>query len=303
MPQRRPGAGGSSHSGAQRTVARALSLAQNLFARRKVDSPALCAQLLLAETLGMERIELVLERERPLQSQEWRAFWRLASRRSLGEPAAYILGRKEFYGREFAVGPAVLTPRPETEHVVEAVLERFGRHKSLRFADLGTGSGILAVTLALELPRSRGLALDICPLALSTARSNAHSLHADRHLLFLQADMARAPIACASLDLLVANPPYVSDAEYQTLSHEVTRFEPRHALVPLADNATSGMENIAHVLQAGATALCSGGWLVLEMGHEQGPACLALTQSGHWREAVVLQDLAGRDRVLAAARL
>lgn len=277
-------------------------MAERLLARRGRDSPALSAQLLLAEVLQKGRVELLLERQRRLTPEQWRAFWRLVARRSLGEPVAYILGRKEFYGREFKVTSAVLTPRPETEHLVEAVLQRVPRDAPTRFADLGTGSGILAVTLALELPFSQGLALDICPQALHMARGNARAWNVEDRLLFARGDFAAPPLLEAGLDVLVSNPPYVSAAEYAGLSPEVTRFEPRQALVPLQGGGASGLESIARVLAAGARALRPGGLLALEMGHDQGEAVLALARTAPWSDAVVLPDLAGLDRVLMARR-
>ena len=286
---------------AQRTVARALTLAQRLFARRGIDNPPLSAQLLLAETLRMGRVQVLLERKRLLSTQEWKDFWKLAARRSLGEPVAYIMGRKEFYGREFAVNNRVLTPRPETEHLVEAALERFAGRRPPRFADLGTGSGILAVTLALELPGSSAVALDISAEALTTARCNA-SLHLGEEagrLLFCQADFAEAPLALESLDLVVSNPPYVGAREYQGLSREITGFEPRHALVPLQENGQSGLESIACVLQTARCSLAPGGWLLMEIGCQQRDAVLRLADKAVWRECRVLPDLAGLPRVFA----
>jgi len=289
----------------RRSVADALALARRLFARRNRDAPSLSAQLLLAEVLGLRREELVLERSRSLSREQWRNFWRLAARRSLGEPVAYILGRKEFYGREFALNPAGLTPRPETEHLVEAVLH----HRPaaiqggvLRFADLGTGSGILAVTLALELPESTGLALDICPRAVLLARENARRHDVQQRLVFCRADLASPPLLYGSLDILVSNPPYVSAAEYASLSPEVVHYEPRQALVPMQGGGVDGLESIALVIHAAASALRQGGLLALEMGCSQGREVRVLAEAGPFSRVQVLQDLAGLDRVLVAFR-
>lgn len=287
---------------AQRTVGRALSLARSLLTRRDRDSPSLSAQLLLAEVLSTRREELLLRRDAPLDVQQWRDFWRLVARRSQGEPVAYILGRKEFYGRMFAVNHAVLTPRPETEHLVEALLQRIEPKDAVRFADLGTGSGILAVTLALELPRSLGVGLDICPRALQVARGNAAVHDVLGRLLLVQGDFCNAPLPKNSLDILVANPPYVPAAQIPHLSLEVTRFEPRHALVPLQGEGASGLESIEQVLHAGACALRPGGQLVVELGSGQGAAVLELAGQRRYKGASILPDLAGHERVLLARR-
>lgn len=287
-----------------RIVSRALALAQSIFARKQVDSPALSAQLLLAETLGMGRMQVLLERNRALSPAEWKAFWQLAARRAKGEPVAYILGRKEFYGRDFSVNHHVLTPRPETEHMVEAVLARFAEHDSIRFADLGTGSGILAVTIALELSGSRGLAMDISAPALETARANAAALMQGgrNRLQFCLGDFVAPPLSSRSLDLVVSNPPYVGAVEYDTLSHEITRFEPRHALVPLQDEGRSGLESIACVLHAAERSLRPGGWLLIEIGCEQKDDVLRMAGNASWQEQEVLPDLAGLPRVFVARR-
>lgn len=284
------------------TVARGLRLAGRLLARRGRDSPELSAQLLMAQVLGLGRVDILLERSRVLSRQQWRGFWKLVARRSLGEPVAYILERKEFFGREFTVGPAVLTPRPETEHLVEETLKRLPRHLPLCFADLGTGSGILAVTLALEYPASRGIALDYSAPALDLARHNAHRHGVESRLLLVQGDFARAPLSQGGLDLLLANPPYVSAAEYQGLSQEVTRFEPRQALVPRSGGGASGLEDLALILDAAAHVLRPGGLLAMELGCDQGAAAMELASQRPVTQTVLVQDLAGRDRALLAQR-
>lgn len=295
---------------------RALSLAQALLHRRGLDSPGLSAQLLLAHTLGLPRLEVLLQRGRMLTPTEWHAFWGFVARRALGEPVAQIVGRKEFYGRDFLVNRSVLVPRPETEHVVEAALERLPLYFSpetaperpLRFADLGCGSGALAVTLALELgqrlgaKRVQGLALDLSPEALAVTRANAQRLGAAPQLLLVRGDFCALPLHPCSLDLLVSNPPYIGQEEYAGLSHEVRDFEPRQALVPLQDEGRTGLESIGAVLRSAAVALKPGGLLLMELGCTQGPAALHLAAAPCWQEPRILPDLAGLDRVLVAWR-
>lgn len=271
------------------------------FAAAGVDSPALSARLVAGHALGLDEVGLALARDRVLTLAEAARIEDLALRREAGEPVAYLLGRKEFYGREFFVDARVLVPRPETEHLVEAVLARFDPQAPLLFADLGTGSGALAVTLALEFPQSRGLAVDCSPGALTVARANARALGAAGRVLFVQADFARPLGAEASLDVVVANPPYIPEAEYPGLSREVRDFEPRGALVGGAD----GLDPLRLIAAAWSSALRPGGWMLAEHGAEQGMGArkaLARVQPGT-PAPETLRDLAGLERITAAQRL
>ena len=203
-----------------------------------VDSPRLSAEVLLAHALGLDRGELlkrlILAPDAPLTEEERLRAEELVARRAKGEPVAYIVGVKEFYGRDFTVSRATLVPRPETELLADLALEEARRRPADQgglFADFGTGTGCIAVTLALALPCWRGLALDISVDALLTARANARR-HNARNLGLLRADFTLPPLAPARLDLLVSNPPYVSEEEYAALDREVRDFEPKSALVP-----------------------------------------------------------------------
>ncbi len=276
-----------------------------------VDSPRLCAELILAAALGCEREEalrlLVLEPERLVGPTVLARAGALLERRRGGEPMAYILGRKEFFGRDFLVGPEVLIPRPESEQVIEEALAGVAKNTQGIFADFGTGSGCLAVTLALELPAWRGLALDVSPAALAMARKNAEVHQAADRLDFVTGDFAAplealpalAPLV-GRLDLLVSNPPYVNPEEYAELSREVRDFEPLGALVP----GPSGMESHAAVLEKAGRLLKPGGLLIMEMGYSQGAALLSLldSQTGRWSGTRLARDLAGLDRLILARR-
>ncbi len=269
-----------------------------------VDSPALSAQLLLAHVLDLPRLEMLLQRKHPLTPNQWLRFQELVTRRSSGEPVAMILGRKEFFGRDFRVTRDVLVPRPETEHVVEAALARCPADTSLFFADLGCGSGALAVTLACELPLARGVALDRSRPALDVTRENARRHGVLDRLLLVEADFCHAPLCSGAFALIVANPPYVSAAEYQTLSHEIRNFEPKQALVPLQDGGAHGLESLAGLMPDARRALRPDGMLLVEIGAGQGRDALHLANThGPWRHAAVLPDLAGRDRVLCLERV
>lgn len=285
-------------------VGEALGQATLTLERGEVDSPALSAQLLLAHVLDLPRLEMLARRKLSLRHDQWLLFQELVARRSRGEPVAMILGRKEFYGRDFLVTRDVLVPRPETEHLVETALARCPAGAPLFFADLGCGSGALAVTLACELPLARGLALDISCPALAVARENARRHGVLQRMQLVEADFCHAPLRCDAFDLIVANPPYVSAIEYLELSREVRDFEPRQALVPLQGGGAHGLESLAGLLPEARRALRPNGRLLAEIGAGQGREALRLADAhGPWRHATVLPDLAGRDRVLCLARM
>ncbi|MFW5735381.1 MAG: peptide chain release factor N(5)-glutamine methyltransferase [Oceanidesulfovibrio sp.] len=289
------------------TVRQALARAARRLSVAGVDSPALSARLLLGHVLGLDDIGLVRDAYKHLDASHLAAYEALVDRRAAGEPAAYILGRREFFGLDFAVTPATLVPRPESEHLVEQALGHCGDSSALlQFADLGTGSGCLAVCFALHRPRSMGVAVDRSLAALAVARKNARAHGVEGRLLFARCDFGALCVQNESLDLVLANPPYVSAAEYKALSREVSGYEPRTALVPSEGEGGSGLEAIASLLPESRRVLKGGGALVSEIGWEQGSRCLELARATRlpdgrrFEQCRIIQDLAGRDRVLFA---
>ncbi len=274
-----------------------------------VDSPALSAQLLAGRVLDMDRLELITAADRQITSEESEAISGLVSRRGRGEPVAYLLGEKEFYGLVLRVSPEVLIPRPETEHLVEETLVRFAPEQPFCFADCGTGSGAIAAAIACERPLAYGLALDLSASALEVAADNFRTCGLEHRVHCIRADYSALPCASNSLDLLVSNPPYVSWEEFHDeCGHEVRDFEPRSALMPKAGehpaDAATGLEDVARLLPEAARVLKSGGLLLVEIGMRQGNAARKLleTKPQIWREARILKDLAGLDRVLYGER-
>jgi protein-(glutamine-N5) methyltransferase, release factor-specific len=263
---------------------------------QEVDSPRLSAQVLVGEVLGLSRLGLSLERERRLTDQEHERIRSLVLRRASGEPVAYILGQKEFYGLDFMVTPDVLIPRPETEHIIEAVEERFAPETAFRFADLGTGSGILAVTLTHLFPNATAVAVDKSPNALKVARNNARMHGVADRIAFVQGDFTTSLLDAAAFDLVVSNPPYVTEKEYDDASHEVTDFEPVEALVSGAD----GLDHIRAMLPLVFRALVAGGLFLIEIGCGQGEAVQIITtdECPGFRCVTIIKDLAGHDRVV-----
>lgn len=263
-----------------------------------IDSPRLSAELLAAKAFGLSRLGLIMRaKDRPTDAQA-QALDALVARRAAGEPAAYLLGEREFFGLALRVTPDVLIPRPETEIIVEQAQRLFAKDFALRFADFGTGSGCLAVALAHEFPAARGLAVDLSDTALEVARANARAHGVEERVDLRCADFTALALDAASLDLVVANPPYVTEAEYAALSREVRGFEPRTALV----SAEEGLWHLRGLLPVAAMALKPGGVLLCEIGSGQGPAALDLAGAPGlgFAQRAILKDYAGLDRVLCA---
>ena len=277
-----------------------LAAATNLLREAGVDSPALSAQLLAEKVFSLSRIQLITEQGSTVEPRLISEFDELVKRRASGEPAAYILGVKEFYGLEFKVGPGVLIPRPETEEIVEKVQDLFTADDEFFFADFGTGSGILAVTVANLFPKARGIAVDLSADALAIAQQNAQ-LHgvADR-VQFVLADFNKPILADGRYDLLLANPPYLCEAELSDISQEVAAFEPVSALVSGPD----GDEDIKGSAPRIGDALKKGGTVFMEIGYLQGRVAHDIFDSCTYFSGCVEvhKDLSGHDRIVVAKK-
>ena len=272
------------------TSLRLVAWTQEFFARKGVDAPRLTAELLLAHALRCDRVRLYLDFDKPLGGAELGAFRDLVRRRADGEPTAYLTGRREFFGRAFRVDPRVLVPRPETEVVAEAALAALPEEG--RALDLCTGSGVLAVTLALG-RRARLVATDLSPGALEIARENARSLGAE--ITFLEGDLDGPVAPGERFDLLVSNPPYVPSGEIEGLSREVRR-EPRLAL----DGGPDGLALIRRIVALAPSRLAAGGTLVLEMHETHRETLPRLCREAGFARAEARADLAGLPRLVVA---
>ena len=258
------------------------------------DTPRLDAEVLLAYVLSCERAWLYAHPEHWLSPSQLSAYQFLISRRARREPVAYLIGRKEFFGLDFVVTHDVLIPRPETERLVEFALQCAPTLPSLQLiADVGTGSGAIAVALAVHLPRAHVIALDTSASALAVARRNAARHGVARRVCCIQADLL-APLA-GPLALIVANPPYLSQAELESAPPEVADWEPRAAL----NGGPDGLAIIRHLLTMAADHLHPGGVLLMEIGAAQGAETLRLARR-HFPQAAVeiVPDYAGHDRLL-----
>jgi release factor glutamine methyltransferase len=245
--------------------------------------------LLLEHVLGCDATALLTHPERILSTAELEQFDRLVERRLASEPMQYLTGEQEFIGLRFEVSPAVLIPRPETEHLVEAVLERFEREEAVRIVDVGTGSGAIAVALAHALPHSRVTAVDLYPAALEVARRNAQRHGVVDRLTLLPSDLL-ASIDTADFDVVVANPPYIASGE--VLEPQVANYEPHSALYA----GPTGLEIYERLIPQAARVLKPGGWLMLEIGYGQSAAVWNLMHG--WAGVTLVNDLQGIPRVV-----
>ena len=296
MIQRRSSeADGSSR---QWTIAALLSWTEGYFRDLNISAPRLDAEILLAHALGTERLHLYTEYQKLVEPQERAKFKALVERRAKREPVAYLVGGREFYSLHFSVTPDVLVPRPETEHLVDYVLEHC--RAARRILDLGTGSGNIAVSLATNLPEATLTATDIDSESLRVAADNARAHGVDARIEFREGDFLDAVSGDGLYDVIVSNPPYVAATEYETLMDDVRLFEPRRALVDNQSPEGDGL-GFYRLLAAGAfERLCPGGTLVVEVGHEQSRPVGELFAAAGGTDVDVRRDLAGIERVVAA---
>jgi release factor glutamine methyltransferase len=268
-----------------------------------VASHALVAELLLMHVMGRDRTWLYAHPEAPLDAEDVRRYFELVTQRGAGTPTQYLTGKQEFWGLEFEVTPAVLIPRSETEHIVEVAVERLGKERAnaaLRIADVGTGSGCIAVALAHEFPRAEVFATDISADALAVAARNAarHNMAGRVHLVECNLLGAFAS-KHGTFDMIVSNPPYVARNEEAQLQREVREHEPHEALFCGA----TGTEIYAPLVSQTEELLRSGGLLALEIGYGAlDRVRLLLDESPAWTEIRVANDLAGIPRIISAKR-
>jgi len=283
------------------TVGRLLTWTTDWLASRGSESPRLDAEVLLAFVRGCPRIALYTAFDVPVGEEERGRFRGLVKRRGEGEPVAYLVGNREFFSLSFAVSPAVLVPRPETEGLVVRMIDLCrpppADGRRLRIVDVGTGSGAIAVTLAKHVPHADLVATDVSAAALGVARDNAARHGVADRIEFLECDLLDHPRAEGPWDAIVSNPPYVREDEFDSLPRDVRLHEPRGALV----SGPTGVEVIARLAAAAAKTLVPGGWLVVEVG----PAAAAeatLAGCAGLRPRPTLKDLAGLPRIVQACR-
>lgn len=257
------------------------------------------AESLLAHALGCRRLEIYLHGERPLLPEQLALLQAQAQRLQSDEPLQYVLGEVEFCGHAFACDARALIPRPETELLVEAALgfAKVWARQQPQVVDIGTGTGCIALTLALAQPRAKIFAVDISPAALTLAQQNAARHGVAHRIDFVQADLL-ASFGAGEVDLVVSNPPYVPTAEWGSLPRPIRDFEPRNAL----DAGADGLDVLRRLVAQAVEKLAPGGALALEIGEDQGPRVAELLRAAGMRHVAVKKDFAGWDRIVTGEK-
>ena len=286
-------------SNKQVTLRDALSSAISHLTVANVPSPRLNAELLLMFTLGCDRAYLYAHPERKLSTDDQSRYDQALTEREGGVPTQYVTGHQEFWGMDFIVTPAVLIPRPETEHVIETVLERVRVERapspadSLRILDVGTGSGCIALALAKELPSAEIHATEISTAALEIARANAARLQLEARVQFHCTDLLQG-LDLGAFDFVVSNPPYVGESEDDQVQLEVRKHEPHNAVFA----GVTGLEVIERLIPQAHESLKPGGWLVMEISGTVAERVRGLL--AEWNEVEITNDLQGIPRVVSA---
>ncbi len=283
------------------TIADIRSWAAEELRRARVDAPVLTADLLLGFVLGWDRVRVLSHAEQQVPDDAWERLRQLALRRANGEPLQYLTGEQEFYGLAFRVTPEVLIPRPETEILVEKALDLIhcDYPSGIRFADIGTGSGCIAVSIAREAPSSSGFAVDISAAALRVARDNAARHGVAERIHFIQTDLLGCFRQASCLDLVLCNPPYVALDECDSLPSEVMNHEPHQALF----GGASGLEIYRRLVPEVPSRLSAGGYCLLEVGAGQSRHVGQLLEEAGLQLQATLNDLQGIARCLVARKI
>jgi release factor glutamine methyltransferase len=278
-------------------IFQALEKAETLFRKERLSTPRLDAEVLLCHAIGEDKNYLYKSPKKFLNADEMYLFQVLVERRRGREPVAYIVGKKEFWSLDLEVTQGVLIPRPDTEVVVEETLKisyELNR-ENLRILDVGTGSGAISIALASQLKDSTIVAVDSSMEALRIARRNAEKYELEERILFLCGNLLK-PLS-GKFDIVVSNPPYLSEAEFEGLPEEIQKFEPKGALVSGRD----GTECLRELIGNAKYCLESGGWLVMEIGWGQAEAVEQILRSdGSYGDVFFRRDLGGRKRVVLA---
>ncbi len=276
------------------TIAQTLKEANAFLRQSEVPEAQLVAQSLLALALNCDRTYLIINFKQTLTAHEHDGFLQLLARRATGEPLQYITGTQEFFGLEFEVTRDVLIPRPESELIVEEVIRLSAEIELPSIADVGTGSGCLAVALARELPEARLVAIDISPAALVVARRNAHRHLVAERIQFIAGDLLSPLDELPLVDFIVSNPPYIAIEEMPALQREVRDWEPHLALTDFGD----GLVFFRRLFAEAPGRLKHGGHLLCEMGYTQANAIQGLVDQNIWEKPHIIADLQGIPRCL-----
>ena len=281
------------------TISKLIAWTCDYFLGRGIDSPRLTAELLLSHSLGLKRLDLYLQHDKPLSQEELAHFKSLIKRRADREPVAYITGSKGFWTLDLDVTPDVLIPRPDTECLVESaiqVIPATNGEEPMHILDLGTGSGAIILSIATERPENRYYAVDISEKALQLARKNRDKNGIKAPVFFMRGAWFGPFVKKQLFHIIVSNPPYIPRADIAHLEPEITRYEPMLAL----DGDMDGLSCIRHILAEAPFYLKEGGWLMMETGFDQKPAVMEIAEScGCYEQIEYVKDAGGHDRVVA----
>lgn len=280
------------------TITQAINEGASRLRAAATDHDRQTAGVLLAHLLGVDRAYLLTRSNEHISGTHYEDYLRLVERRAAGEPLQYITGHQEFYGLDFRVTPAVLIPRPETEFLVERIISLMDDSMlSPLIVDVGTGSGCIAVTLAVNVPRARVIATDLSAAALEVARTNAEHHGAEDRIEFFQGDLFE-PLETHhienSVDVLASNPPYVNEGQAELIQREVRDWEPREALF----GGVEGLDFYRRLLAEGLTFVKTGGYMIFEIGYDQLGAITEIIAAVEWELVDVVNDLQGIPRTV-----
>lgn len=277
------------------TVLESINLSAQYLSQKGIESPRTNAELLLADILNCKRLDLYISFERPLSEDEVQKYREHIKRRSRFEPLQYIIGKVEFYGLELKVSPSVLIPRPETELLVENIFKQFPKEQKLIILDVGSGSGNIAIALAVNLPQAKIISTDISEEALELAKENAAKHNVSGRIKFVKHNILKNDLSNFPMfDVVVSNPPYVSKEIYLTLQKEIKNFEPEVAVSDDKDGFTFYRE----ISSKAAAKLKEDGKLFFEVAQGQSEEVIEIITNNNFRNIVVIKDYQDIDRVI-----
>ena len=279
------------------TVLEAINLSTEFLGKKEIESPRINAELLLAHTLNCKRLDLYLSYDRPLNEDEVNIYREFIRRRSKSEPLQYIIGKVEFYGLEFNVNPSVLIPRQETEILVETIINSVNKEDNLRILDIGVGSGNISVSLAKHLPYSKITATDISEEALVIAKANAEMNNVSERINFINHNILADDLA-DEFDIVVSNPPYISEKEFPELKDELKVYEPRNALTDFSD----GLNYFRTISSKAQKFVINNGKIFFEVGQGQAEDVKKILGENNFKEISIVKDYLKIDRVISGVK-
>ncbi|MBF0359284.1 MAG: peptide chain release factor N(5)-glutamine methyltransferase [Magnetococcales bacterium] len=281
------------------TVRRLIRWGSEWLEKHGIDQPRLDVELLLADAICLNRMGLYLDMDRPLDKVELAGFKSRIKRRSQREPVAYILGKRDFWKQSFSVDSAVLIPRPETETLIDSVLTLYPDHgATFTILDIGVGSGAILYSLLGEFPRTSGFGVDLSAEALRVAEKNRDQLNLKDRVTLFNGDLTAPLPKNQSYSLIVSNPPYIESSELEQLQPEVVEQEPRLAL----DGGEDGLDIYRRLIPQTFPLLNQSGWLVVEIGYNQGKSVAALFAEAGYKQVAIVKDYGKRDRVVIGTK-